>query len=258
MPDRFHSPRLTFKRAKHHIRDFERIVTEFKDGQPWTYAIDKESNPVEHIHKIKFQREVPVELSCILFDATNNLRAVLDQCGYAASTAAGRPTKHIAFPFSNCQANFANRVTGGCKDLPPEIRDIFEGFKGYLGGDNTLWAINEIANAKKHLALIPLEIGAARATVYLEVQHSMGTTRISNFQNDALGWDAAKNEMIVAFTPPVHSIEMRGHFTFDIAIDGIEVLRGQPAVSALNAMSDIVHRVLMATEAECRRLGFIS
>jgi len=256
MTDVFHSPRLTLVRAHHHIADFERAIAKFKNDQPWAYIVDKESNPAEHIHKIKFERKLPDELPCILFDATNNLRAVLDQCGYAAAVAAGRPTDHIAFPFSNSGVNFVNVVAGRCKDLPTQIRSLFEGFKGYKGGNNILWALNEIANAKKHLALIPLTIGGATATVYLDVQHSGGNTTIRNFQNDALGWDAAKNEMILAFTPPLSSSNIRGHFTFDVAIEGIEIIRGQPLIRVLNEMSDIVKDVLVRTEAKCRRLGF--
>ncbi len=45
--------------------------------------------------------------------------------------------------------------------------------------------------------------------------------------------------------------------TFDIAIEGIDTLGSQPAIHVLNAMSQKVERILLATEAECRRLGFI-
>ena len=109
MTDVFHSPKLTFERAQHHIRDFERIVAEFKDGQPWAYMIDKDFNPAEHIHKIRFDRKPPDVLACILFDAANNLRAVLDQCGYASAVAGrSQSLKSVKFPFSKNKTEFAD------------------------------------------------------------------------------------------------------------------------------------------------------
>ena len=44
--------------------------------------------------------------------------------------------------------------------------------------------------------------------------------------------------------------------TFDVAIDGIDTIGGQQARHVLAAMSRIVESILLATEAECRRLGF--
>ena len=75
MTDVFRSPQLTLIRAHHHIRDFRETVNRFVAEKPWTRFVDKNSNPG------KF-------LPCILFDATNNLRAVLDQVGFASAVAA--------------------------------------------------------------------------------------------------------------------------------------------------------------------------
>ncbi len=71
-----------------------------------------------------------------------------------------------------------------------------------------------------------------------------------------LGWDALKREMTIMAVPSGAQANIRGHFAFDIAIDGIEVLRGQPAVSVLDAMYNEVRNCLIATEAKCRSLGF--
>ena len=149
MIDVFHSPRLTFERAQHHIREFKSTVRDFVDSKPYTYIVDDKSDLALDIHKIKFTREVPRELPCVLFDAANNLRAVLDQSGYAAALAAKRPLKSVKFPFGPTDADFRNNVAGGCKDLPPEIRAIFERCNAYERGNGVLWALNEIANTNR-------------------------------------------------------------------------------------------------------------
>ena len=59
MADEFRSPQLTFNRAQHHIRDFQAIIDNFVNEQPWIYDVDRHSGPGNHIHKIKFTKPLP-------------------------------------------------------------------------------------------------------------------------------------------------------------------------------------------------------
>jgi hypothetical protein len=242
MTDAFHSPRSTLNRAQYHIRDFSAIVRNFVKSDPWSRFVDKDSQPGEDIYKIKFTQQMPEILPCILFDAAKNLRAVLDQTAYASAIVAGSPSlKAIKFPFGPTEKDWRNDLAGGCKDLPSKIRAVFERFKSYKTGNETLWALNEIANAQKHFALIPIAIVNPIANFFAEAVHELGTTTIRNFGSDALGWNAEKGEMTLFSVPK-----------------GVETQSSKPAVDVLNAMSGIVESVLMATEAECRHLGFIT
>jgi hypothetical protein len=251
MANLFDSPRLTFARAQHHIHDFNMAVDSFVKGNPWTYGIDKDSQPGQDVHRIKFMRELPEMLPCVLFDVANNLRAVLDQVGYAAAVAGRSPSlKATKFPFSRTETDFRNNWAGGCKDLPTEIRDIFKGYKAYEGGNNSLWALNEIANTKKHLALVPLRIGNAK--VYFSAEDGDGMLFAETFE----GWNPDKREMALMTTPTGTDPHITGHFTFSVSIDSIEVLRGQDARRVIDAMSNVVQSVLVTVEAECRRLRF--
>jgi hypothetical protein len=127
MVDLFHSPRLTFVRAEHHIHDFNDVANRFIAEKPWTRFVDKDSQPGHDLHKIKF-KPLPEMLPCILFDATNNLRAVLDQSGYASAVAAKSPSlKAVKFPFGPCEKKWRNNLANGCKDLPAKSALIFRG-----------------------------------------------------------------------------------------------------------------------------------
>jgi len=149
MTDVFRSPQLTLIRAHHHIRDFRETVNRFVAEKPWTRFVDKNSNPGKYLYKIKFRQQLPEILPCILFDATNNLRAVLDQVGYASAVAArGSSLKATKFPFGPTEEGFRNNLAGGCKDLPLEMQDLFRSFNAYKGGNDTLWSLNANANAK--------------------------------------------------------------------------------------------------------------
>ena len=255
MTDLFYSPRLTFARAQHHIKDFNRVVGDFVHRDTWAHVVDKDSQPGKEIHKIEFLRPTPDTLPCILFDAVNNLRAVLDQAGYAAAVAAGSPSlKAVKFPFGPTETDFRNNLAGGCKDLPPEIRALFERQNAYEGGNNALWAINEMANAKKHFALIRARIGNVSAAVSHDAGPPPGMAGEFKKISPAVGWDAEKNEMILIIADA--DADVRGHFAFTVVIDSIKVLARKDARHALYEMSSIVQGILLATEAECRRLGF--
>jgi NifB/MoaA-like Fe-S oxidoreductase len=54
----FDSPRLTLKRAKHHIRDLKEVVDKFTHEHPWTYLIDAESQAPNFVHKYRFHKLV--------------------------------------------------------------------------------------------------------------------------------------------------------------------------------------------------------
>ena len=49
--------------------------------------------------------------------------------------------------------------------MPPEILALFRAFKPYKGGNDALWALNKLCNAKKHCALIPFDIGRANVSI---------------------------------------------------------------------------------------------
>jgi len=259
MTDLFRSPQLTLMRAQHHIRDFKATVDKFVADKPWTRFVDKDSNPGKDLHKIKFTQQMPEMLPCILFDATNNLRAVLDQAGYASAVAGKSPsTKATKFPFGPTEEKWRNNLAGGCKDLPTEIRALFESFKAYKGGNDTLWAVNEIANSNKHLALKPLVIANPSAFFSGRITTRKLTANVASPGEFGVGWDPGKNEITLMSVLPGTQTDINTNITFAVAIDGVETLGGQSAVGVLDSMARIVEGVLVATEAECRRLKFIT
>ena len=244
MTDVFRSPQLTLIRAHHHIRDFHEIVNRFVAEKPWTRFVDKNSNPGKDLHKVKFRQQLPEMLPCILFDATNNLRAVLDQGGYASAVAARRSSlKATKFPFGPTEEKFRNNLAGGCKDLPPEIRDLFGSYNAYKGGNNTLWALNEIANA---------DFFSAR------IINDQGISDIVSPGGFGIGWDPEKYEIILMSTQSGSHVDVDINVTFTVAIDGIETLESKSMIGVIDDMACIVERILLATKAECRRLGFIT
>jgi hypothetical protein len=258
MVDLFNSPRLTLARAHHHIHEFNEVINTFITEKPWTHFVDKDAETGRDLYKVKLMKEPPGILSCILFDAANNLRAVLDQVGYASAVASGNTSlKAIKFPFGPTEQKWRNNLAGGCKDLPAEIRTIFEQFKAYSGGNDTLWATNEIANANKHLALKALLL--TRPDAFFSARIEMrpgGLEEIISPGGAGIGWDSRKNEITLFAAQPGAKTDIHINITASIAIEGIKIQGCETAPAFLDTARNEVERVLVATEAECRRLGF--
>jgi hypothetical protein len=83
------------------------------------------------------------------------------------------------------------------------------------------------------------------------------TTGAYSIASDLLSWNRDKNEIIVA-TSSADS-DFKGNFkaTFDIAFDEIEIVEGKPVIGVLNKLTSIVESILLAIEADSRRLGFV-
>jgi hypothetical protein len=246
----FYSPHLTFIRAQHYISDFKLIVNEFVNGNPYAHIVDQDPHTGEHIHKIKFTQKLPDTLPCVLFDIANNLRASLDQVGYAAAVASGKSNpKRTNFPFGDDAAGVDNNIDGRkvCIDCPPEIIALFRGQKPYKGGNDPLWALNRLCNTKKHSALVPVQISQS-SILYTGDVIGMGWAPAGS------GWDADKEEITFLVTKPGVQPKITADVTIDVAIGDIETVANRPARHVLANMSRIVQSILVATERESRRL----
>jgi hypothetical protein len=252
MTSLFESPKRTLRRAKYHINDLEAQLLAFQEREGWFYDIDRDPDTGDELHKIKFKDDsFEWGFPCIVFDAVNNLRACLDQTSYAACVANGRPNTKIAyFPFASDAAHWSNRVNG-LKDLPAEILAMFERRNAYEGGNNTLWAVNELCNTTKHARLVPIRIGK------IEVSFPAAITAIVPITVSSTAFNAQTNEIELARLPPDAQRGTNTKISFSIVLEHpSKAINGRQPVGLLNQMVNVIESILMATEGECLRLGF--
>lgn len=252
MADDFASPKSMLRRAKTQIAELDAQIKSFTKDEPWAHVVEKDSDGVTNLHKIKFTDRLSDDLPHIVFEAANNLRAVLDQLGFAVAQLAGNPEpKSCKFPFGPTEVDMRNNSKGGCKDLPAEIRTLFEGFNAYSGGNNALWALNELANGPKHKTLYPVALGSAG-------MFARNMSISGNFSVPAIRYDSANNEIVFLRVGLNAKVSYDVNVAFSVALDNVAgVVNGQHPVAALDAMRSEVESVLMATEAECRRIGLV-
>lgn len=255
MANIFKSPRTMVGRAKHHLADLEAQINAFAKDKPWTQVVETDLDGIGQILKVKFTKRLSDDLPHIIFDCVNNLRPALDQAafGIAVKHTGNANPKSAKFPFGPTETDMLNNLAGAGKDLPTEIRELFKGFKPYKGGNNALWAMNELCNAPKHKIIYPVTIGGRIGMG--------GNAAISKPIILGGGWDREKNEITLARITDPSGVDGQLNFngTFAVALDDVdEVIRGQNPVAVLRTMVGEVERVLVATERECRRIGLIS
>ena len=255
MPNPFDSPKRRLARAKQH---FEHLIDggkAFANLKPYRRVMEPNSDGTKDIYKVVLTHFVPDELSDFVTEIAEHLRAALDLAGYAAAVASGKvDPKSAYFPIANSAVELETAVIGRgrCKDLPPDILTLFRGFKPYDGGNLAIWLINRLCNTSKHKEFVSAEIqteGIDRGFV----ASTSGETQLPAM----FRWDSAKNEMVIGIAPAGAQFHYDLQFSLFIAFGPIEPIEGQPVIPFFDTAIREVERIVLATEAECRRLGLI-
>lgn len=88
------------RQAQRHIAYLTHEVEKFRRSQPYTLTPEATDTPRRYAYRLRYTRPIPVELSAIVGDVLNNLRAALESVAY----------------------DIAKRCQGGA--LPPEYENI--------------------------------------------------------------------------------------------------------------------------------------
>jgi hypothetical protein len=252
LADPLESSKNKIARAKEHFADLQTKIADFIELEPYETIAEPHPNKADHVvNKIRLTQALPSSIGDITGDMVHNLRSALDNAGYAVAVAGALPgakdPKNAAFPFAGSAAQMVNAL-GRSKDVPEQIQSLFCGFQPYPRGNDLLWALNEICNTDKHKIAIPIGQGMFRASADVR-----GTGFFS--MPDPHVWDRTKNEMELITLGPGATFNYKFDFRLFIAFNEIKIVDGKPLVATLDAMGSIVERILVAIEAEARRIG---
>jgi hypothetical protein len=249
--DPFYSPKRRLLRAQKQLQNLDRKIKRFLSAKPYKLLSEPDVDQAQEILKFQFTKRLPVSCDDLAFEALFTMRSVLDQTAYAAAVASGieRP-KRAYFPIAKTAADLENGIKGHCADVPKPVQALFRRFEPYQGGNgHALWVMNQLRNSA-HTVL--LGIGVAGANVV--IRH-WGDSEPLDGLNPV--WDSLKNEIKFARGRKGQKANYQIHPTFVVGFDHIEIVGRSSAINVLDAAFGKVKRVLLETEAECRRLGFI-
>lgn len=257
MTDIFESSKLRLSRANEHILAFKERQSAFLKAKEWSDIIESDASGANYLHKVRFTKPFPGnDFAIIATEAIEHLRASLDHAAYAVAVASGiAAPKSAYFPFAQDAAGLQTVIKGRCKDIPSGIVTLFCSFQPYKGGNNLLFALNSVCIANKHRELTQMDIIPDITINKIQAESIYGPINVTVPQ---LEWDSRKNEITYLIVPanPTPLTYTDVVITLNIAFD--EIIGGKTAIAVLNDMAGIVESILMATEAEARRLGLIT
>lgn len=248
----FDSARFSANHAKSHINEFNLLARSFFQSKPHTVVSKPDPlYPTTHeLYYLKLVKRLPARLNGLAGDAVINLRSALDNLGYSVAVASGKSGKHAHFPFGETLADAQSRFKNRSKDIPKEIFEFMIALKPYKGGNDTLWRLNKLANARKHQHFL-------RSTVFTsQITYEWGG---GNALTKGIDGDGAADKIPIAWVrrgePDLeYQLKLNTSIRFD-DVDGIEFK--QPAIALLNEFSRIVERIILGVEAESKRIGII-
>ena len=252
-PDPFASPKRRIARAKLQLRALIKDGKSFFKRAPYARVVEPDPNGVDQLHKVRLTRQIPSKMTSMGVEAVENLRSALDQTGYITAVLSGVSNpKSAHFPIADCATKLETDVIGRgrCKDLPPDILAVFRSFKPYKGGNEPIWALNRLCNYSKHRIL--------SAAMHCDHFRSMSPGYISgNARIPIPFWDHEKNEMVFGVVGPGGDFKYDFEFSFYVTFAEVPELIGVPAFPFLDAAIREVEAIVLATEAECRRIGLL-
>ena len=245
MAQPFDSPNQLIRHARDEVSNATDIIAAFIRAQQYTKVIYVDPKTGEQIFRIKVTGpELPAKLSNIVKDAGGNLRDALDHATYSSAVilVGGEPAD-TGFPFAKDAAGVAGELASKrLSGNPPEIRPILAGFKPYEGGNDTLWALNQIRNPNTHRFIVP--IGAAQTMGGL----SIASGRINGGQIGYSHWDATTKEIEYMRLSRDSQVNHQVNAAINIVFEGIKTVAGKSLIPTLNLMADEAERVVRDIE----------
>jgi hypothetical protein len=144
---------LRLEWAERHISFFEREIQAFhaRDGYRLVRGVDL-ANP--NLVRVTDPPAIPAQLNLIASDAVHSMRVSLDYLACSLALLNGRPMTGVYFPIAASAGDFAASAPSKVKKFSAEGRAFVAGLRPYKGGDDFLWAINEINKIDKHRSIL--------------------------------------------------------------------------------------------------------
>jgi hypothetical protein len=258
------APFAKIERAKAQVSDVESRIQLWAQSNP--YSVVSKINPHDPREEVWsfIPKPIGFDLPVVIGEILHNIRSPLDQMLSAVAEMKRGTSDGVAFPFGKTANIFEHSLAKQKKLLPAEAIDVIRALKPYKGGDDLLWAINELNRGDKHRPkLIPVLTNSSWQLGFMGVEkggevYIMGDRRsghLSVNQADGKPYVSAKNrhpyaegevEFVTCAPGTKFHTDMKP--LCQIAFGKIEVLKTEPVVKVLHQMRDLVESILLTFE----------
>jgi hypothetical protein len=186
------------------------------------------------------------------------LRAALDKAVVTMVEANGRGTSGVGFPFGSIDRNTGNpepfpsaRMTGNYgieKKLTSDQWNFIKSYRPHPGGNEDLWAINEIANEDKHRKDL-IEVSPHLDHGFAIRPNPSGLTKIdylainpSNFQHVIA--DPERERVLMSMGTSVSQQRIDHQFSVSVVFGRLFPVAGKNILTQLNQQIRLVDQII--------------
>jgi hypothetical protein len=248
MADPLLSAKQRLARANVHIESVNRLKDAFFDTKPCALVIEQSMRGHEEL-KVRFNAELPEEITWLTIEAVEGLRSSLDHLAFAIAIAINqnKPIHRIYFPIGCSNAHFEQLLARyHLSDLPANILSRLREFKPYKGGDNILWALHAVRCQSVHRLIYPTVAQMSLDSAEWEI------SRPGPLTIPAPNWNWEKHEIVLAETRPGTQFQYNGELACSIAFGPVEAIGQQDLICTLDVMSALTEKIIIALESEAR------
>jgi hypothetical protein len=258
------------KRARSKFDYLKSAVNRYINLKPVSTRVERHADVSYVIATIN--EEVPIEIAWETVEAVGHLRSALDKMAIDLVIHNGRGVSGVGFPFGGVDNSgkpnpfpdariLASEVK---KKLTPEQWTFVEAQKPYPGGNDPLWAVNEIANADKHRkGLVEVSASVKNLPFYIGLfvpkptqvgqAFSASTTFTPHPTDcDSLLQDKEREFVVLSFSNPNTNNQVDCTATNIVAFGDISPVQGKNLLVTLNEQIRIVDGIV----SMCKRKFF--
>lgn len=140
--------------ANKHVKRFEAEIQAFHATE--NYRVVPHGDPQNpDLMRVTDPPAIPPQLNLIASDALHNMRVALDYLAGTLALLNGRTMTSVYFPIAASGDEYrAAETQRKIKKLAPNAKAFIDGLQPYKGGNDRLWALNEVEKVDKHRNLI--------------------------------------------------------------------------------------------------------
>lgn len=248
------SGRVKIERAKEHIRDFEVGTDAFFDSKPYRVVAQHDTKRRTLYVQLREFERLPLRWSAVVADAVHNLRSSLDILwSHVMNPDSSAPPRKQYFPVLEDAEAYKARRAREVKSRRKLAMDILDATKPYRGGNDTLWALNEIDIRNKH-EVLSLAVGTFQEMT-VAVFNTWDFPNPDRFVLTPKGslHVLEDNTPLFEIHPPPGvmdaKVNVKYEITYAVAFGEGEVLEGKPVIEALHEFSELVDGIALAFES---------
>ena len=238
------------KRAQAKFEYLKSIINRYISSNPCSLRIEHYGD-ISHI-VARREKDVPEEIGFEVVEAVGHLRSALDKLAVALVDKNGRGTSGVGFPFGAIDNGkpiiIPNPRTAHIeKKFTPDQWKLIVAQRPYPGGNETLWAINQIANSDKHgLELVGVKPrDSSIRGLGVAGTHFGAEVLIANPpQQETWPYDYEREKVLVFIKRGVGNLGIEAQPPSEIIFDEIAPVTGMNVLTTLNQQIRITESIV--------------